>query len=278
MKQQKQYDDPARFEFSSDSGTLLVSGVNDRHAVILSVPPEVDGVPVTGVGNGAFFGLPDVKKIIIPDRVRFVENNAFKNCPNLKIVELSADLNSIGAMAFAGCPELKEITISCHTHRFDVNSFKGCRNLRSVYAKCPDRIRHFVVAPESDESLWLYLRAVNSACDPHGGYMDKYDATFLEITDETDKFYIAVDRLKNPEDLPDNMKRVYRKALSGMIHDIIASDRVDRLTVIGELGCIDDEDLAAHMDFAGRIGGRCIAYLLEYRRRSGMLKPYDFTL
>ena len=150
--------------------------------------------------------------------------------------------------------------------------------MRNVSVKCDGKLRNFVIATESEQAIWLYLRAIVSATDSYGGYMDKYDATFLEIKDETDRYYVAVSRLKNPYDLKPEMEHIYRDALNGMVRNIIAEDRVDRLTMLGNLNCIDEENLREYVDYAGRIGGGCIAYLLDYQQKSGRLDRRDFSL
>jgi hypothetical protein len=64
----------------------------------------------------------------------------------------------------------------------------------------------------------------------------------------------------------------------GMIESIIKADRVDRLTKLGELGCIEREMLPEYIDLAGRIGGGCIAYLLEHQNRYAKAEDYDYSL
>lgn len=273
------YDDANKFNFTYDGRTMVLAGVNDTLAIVLRVPPKYNGIAIEGIGNGAFMSCSRLRHIVLPDTVKFIESSAFKGCSELREAELSAELHSIGAFAFEDCKELRKITISYHTIRHDVNSFRGCINMRSVDVKCGEgNRRNFMIATENEQAIWLYLRAVTSATDPRNGYMDKYDATFLEVRDETDRYYIAVSRLNNPFELTSEMKKIYHDALNGMIWNIIGEDRVDRLTMLGQLNCIDEENLCAYVDYAGRIGGGCIAYLLDYQQKSGRLDRHDFSL
>lgn len=320
------YDPAGKFNYSYDGRVVTVTGPADRDAVELHIPPEIDGHPVTVVGNGAFQYCHELKKICLPDTVTTVENAAFKGCENLEEAELSASLNSIGALAFQGCTSLKQLTVSNHTDRVEINSFKECRSIETVHVKLRERIdvgedrrvgqfgfgsipciesvpgagpehyvykhpkmglfvrepehdvRSFTIASESDEAIWLYMRAIMRATDPHGPSMDKYDATFLEIRGEDDMYRVAARRLSDPYNMSRRMYKVYRDALTGMIESIIKSDRVDRLTRAGELDCIDPALLPEYIELAGRMGGGCIAYLLEHQNRYAKVGEYDYSL
>ena len=272
------YDSTDKFNFTYDGRTMVLAGVNDIAATELRIPPAFNGVPIGGIGNGAFMTCSKLRRVYVPDTVAFVEGSAFKGCRELREAVLSADLRSIGALAFEDCVELRRITISNHTTRHEVNSFRGCVNMRNVVVKCNNKLRNFVIATESEQAIWLYLRAIVSATDAHGGYMDKYDATFLELRDETDMYYVAVSRLKDPYELTAEMKHIYSDALNGMIWNIIAEDRVDRISMLLSIDCLDEENLIDYVDYAGRIGGGCIAYLLDYQQKSGRLDRRDFSL
>ena len=272
------YDSANKFNFTYDGKTMMLAGVNGTEATELHIPPEYNGMSIGGIGNGAFMNCAKLRRVYFPDTVTFIDGSAFKGCGELREAELSSELRSIGAFAFEDCIELRRITVSNHTTRHEINSFRGCKNMRNVSVKCDGKLRNFVIATESEQAIWLYLRAIVSATDSYGGYMDKYDATFLEIKDETDRYYVAVSRLKNPYDLKPEMEHIYRDALNGMVRNIIAEDRVDRLTMLGNLNCIDQENLREYVDYAGRIGGGCIAYLLDYQQKSGRLDRRDFSL
>ena len=51
---------------------------------------------------------------------------------------------------------------------------------------------------------------------------------------------------------------------------------VDQLTAIGELGCIREDALEEYIHTASRIGGGCIAYLLDYKHRIGKIRDMIF--
>ena len=320
------YDPAEKFNYSYDVRVMTVTRPAQRGAGELRIPPEIDGHPVTVIGNGAFQYCHDLRRITLPDTVTTIENAAFRGCENLEEAELSASLNSIGALAFQGCAGLKYLTVSDHTDRIEINSFKECRAIEVVHVKMRNRIavdeerrigqfrfgvipcidsvpgagpdcavykhpkmglfvrgpeydvRSFVVASESDEAIWLYMRAIMRATDSHGASMDKYDATFLEIRSDDDMYRVAARRLSDPYNMSKRMYKIYRDALTGMVESIIRSDRVDRLTRVGELDCLERELLPGYIELAGRIGGGCTAYLLEHQNRYAKVEEYDYSL
>ncbi len=269
-----------KIRYSFDGKILSINGTNDHSLREIIIPPVLDGIPVTAISNSAFAGNTSLIRVEVPDTVTSIDSNVFKGCISLREAVLSENLVSIGAFAFAGCEKLESVVISSLTSRIDINSFKGCRSLYKVGVKMHgrDKIRDFMVASADDESIWIYVNSINSVVRKDHLDMAKYDDAFLEIQkNEEDTFRVAVHRLKHPDDLTPAMEQVYRRALRNMVRSVILSDRVDRLTALGDLDCIEDEKIDYYIELASRIGGGCIAYLLDlkYRKRRTGLRDYS---
>ncbi len=276
----REYNRESDFTCAYDGWENTIQAVSDHSAVEINIPPEIGGRPVTAIGNNAFLGCSKLKWIRIPDTVKSIGNNAFKDCVSLKEGVLSASLEKIGAFAFSGCVSLKSLVLSNRLKRIEINSFRNCRKFSEARIKDMEtgEIRDFVVACQSDNAIWMYLMAIMRACDPLSGYMDKYDATFLEVADEDDIYRIAVHRLRNPLGLTDEMEEIYRSRLRNMVKRVILMDRVERLTAIGDLDCIDENALESYIEIASKMGGGCVAYLLEYKYRKNRIGLSDFSL
>ena len=275
------YTPKSKLRYSFDGNILSINGTNDHSLREIRIPPTLDGIPVGAVNNSAFAANTSLIRIELPDSVTSVDSNVFKNCTSLREVVLSESLVSIGAYAFAGCVNLEAVTISSLTSRIDITSFKGCRKLYKVSVKLSGtgRIQDFMVASADDESIWIYLNSINSVVRKNRIDMTKYDDAFLEIQkNEEDTFRVAVHRLKHPHDLTPTMANVYRRALRNMVKNVILADRVDRLTALGELDCIEDDKLDYYIEIASRIGGGCIAYLLDLKYRKNRTGILDYSL
>ncbi len=280
MNQNYEYSPESSFNVSYDGKSMMIVGCTDKESREIIIPPLIDDKPVTVIGNGAFSSRTNLRRIVLPKHVTHIENSAFKGCVNLVDAVLSEELRNIGSLSFCGCEALKRVTLPNCLERFEMNSFKDCKELREMVVYHREKKEHisFIVSPESDASIWMYLRGVLRAADPHRPYMSKYDSTFLEIRNEFDKYNIAVSRLTNPVDLSEENRIIYSDALAVAVPQIIRRDQVDRLTVIGNLGCLNNDSLDEYIHAASQIGGGCIAYLLEYKHRLGGHKGYDFSL
>lgn len=74
----------------------------------VTVPAEIDGVPVRIVGNGAFMGFSGITKVTIPEGVRAIGRNAFSGCTQLKLVKIG-NVDYIAEDAFSQTPRLHRI-------------------------------------------------------------------------------------------------------------------------------------------------------------------------
>ena len=135
----------------------------------LVIPKSYNGLPVTGIGERAFYCCSSLKSVTICDSVTSIGGDAFYNCSSLTGVyiadiakwcniscsnyyanplyyaknlyfngELVTDLvipegvTSIGSGAFSGCSSLKTVTIPDSVTSIGSAAFGHCNNLTSV--------------------------------------------------------------------------------------------------------------------------------------------------
>ena len=95
----------------TDNGEIEITGCNED-AVIVEIPSEIDGKPVTRIGECAFSeDCAGLTAIDIPDSVTSIGEGAFENCKKLVKVTIPNSVTSIGPAAFCNCENLTEITI-----------------------------------------------------------------------------------------------------------------------------------------------------------------------
>lgn len=98
----------------------------------LEVPAELDGHPVTSIGDEAFSGCDCVTSVTIPGGVISIGNGAFSECDNLSSITLPDGVTSIGDEAFSGC-SLTRITLPDSITFIGANPFRECLRLRTIH-------------------------------------------------------------------------------------------------------------------------------------------------
>lgn len=87
---------------------------------------------VTSIGDYAFYGMPNLEMIFIPETVTAIGNYAFKNSTALDGVVLPNGLTQLGESAFYGCTGLTAIDIPASLWTVKPYTFKNCTALAEV--------------------------------------------------------------------------------------------------------------------------------------------------
>ena len=74
------------------------------------IPSKINGKPVTGIGEYAFYDCDSLTGINIPDSVTIIGDCAFYNCDGLTSVAIPASVTSIDSYALADCANLESVT------------------------------------------------------------------------------------------------------------------------------------------------------------------------
>ena len=90
-----------------DDGTIKISKYNGSETII-EIPSEIDGKKVVTIGSQAFScyneafdeDRSNLKSVIIPDSVTYIESYAFDNCPNLANITIPNSVTVIEEYAF----------------------------------------------------------------------------------------------------------------------------------------------------------------------------------
>ena len=112
---------------------------------VLALPCQLDGFPVTGIGQEAFSDHREIKKVILPEGVKNVGRRAFNCCHKLKEIILPDSLTGMGKYVFEDCQALKEIRIPERVRNIGQGAFLGCSRLemRSAMISCYFRFTSF---------------------------------------------------------------------------------------------------------------------------------------
>lgn len=128
-------------EFKIRRTAATVVGLTSGHPKNLIIPPEINGVPVNEIGEGAFFNQ-DIYSVHIPDTVEYVQKRAFKDCKNLTTVTkyethhpAAMDFMIIMDSAFKGCVGLLTCEFKSLLKLVSYNAFDGCTKLTTLSAE-----------------------------------------------------------------------------------------------------------------------------------------------
>lgn len=97
------------FKYTTENGQVTITGYNGTN-IDIEIPSNIDGLPVTSVGEEAFKNAM-IRSVIIPSSVREIGWFAFSGCTCLESVNIPSSVLSIEYGTFDYCP--KTMTVNC---------------------------------------------------------------------------------------------------------------------------------------------------------------------
>ncbi|MGN0575102.1 MAG: leucine-rich repeat protein [Ruminococcus sp.] len=95
------------------------------------IPEQIDDLPVTVIGDYAFYNCTALSSVTIPDSITSIGHWAFGECTGLTSVTLPKSVTSIGVSTFDGCRNLEAITIPDSVTSIGRNAFSNTAWLES---------------------------------------------------------------------------------------------------------------------------------------------------
>jgi hypothetical protein len=89
----------AQFEWTTNNGTITITRYTGPGGDVV-IPATINGMPVTRIGNVAFFICTSLTSVTIPDSVTSIGDHAFGWCISLTRVVIGARVTDIEDMAF----------------------------------------------------------------------------------------------------------------------------------------------------------------------------------
>ena len=119
------------FEYSISDGKVTITKYTGNDTEV-TIPSEIEGLPVTGIGERSFAEYSSLMSVEIPDSVTDIGTEAFSYCINLENVTIPNSVTHIGVSAFAGCQRIESITVPNSVKDIDASSFAGCSGLTKI--------------------------------------------------------------------------------------------------------------------------------------------------
>ena len=122
------------FKYEISNGEASITRCNNVSGEVI-IPDEIDGCPVTCIGEKAFYSYGSTSKyesIIIPDSVKIIGDKAFESCQKLKSINIPNSVTTIGNRAFYDCTNLANVTIGNSVKTIGDSAFSCCQMLKNI--------------------------------------------------------------------------------------------------------------------------------------------------
>ena len=115
----------AQFSFTTNNGTITITGYTGSGGAV-TIPDTINGLPVTSIGDYAFWTNSTVTSVSIGNSVTSIGLAAFYECPNLTSVSMGTNVTLISRYAFLNCHNLTNLNIPNSVTYIGVNAFASC--------------------------------------------------------------------------------------------------------------------------------------------------------
>ena len=112
-----------KLSYTINNKEVSVTGCTGND-VLLQIPSEIEGCPVTSIAENAFSGNENITVCMIPDSVKTIGARAFSACTELTTITLGSSVAKIGDYAFTACPSLLYIDVSKKNPTY--SNINGC--------------------------------------------------------------------------------------------------------------------------------------------------------
>lgn len=127
------YAEPPQFQFTfttnADNTLTITSYIGGYSAV--AIPTSVFGMPITVIGDSAFYGAA-VTSVIIPEGVANIGPYAFEYCYDLTNATIPGSMTNLGDYAFDECFNLSSVTLEAGLGSIGYGAFASCSALLNI--------------------------------------------------------------------------------------------------------------------------------------------------
>lgn len=141
--------DSSEFVFGEKDGGIIIKGYKGN-SVTVNIPPEINGKPVTAIGEYAFDGFEEndgsvqngksykdnnintITSIHIPGSVKTIEKGAFTNCFSLTELTFAEGVETLEEGAFACCDKVTSVSLPSSVTKIGSYAFYECYSIREL--------------------------------------------------------------------------------------------------------------------------------------------------
>ena len=96
---------------NEEHSSVTIEGMEKKDETEVVIPDTINGLPVTGIGDWAFYECKNLKKIELPESIEKIGENAFDQCISLKEIRIPSRVTALGEWIFSGCSALEKVEL-----------------------------------------------------------------------------------------------------------------------------------------------------------------------
>lgn len=118
------------YEITDTNEITIIKGPDRLTSV--AVPEEINNLPVTAIGNDAFYGCKNIPAITLPSGVKSIGSSAFSGCSKLASINIPDRVTEIASLTFYNCGALEAIQLPNGVTSIGSSAFSGCSKMTSI--------------------------------------------------------------------------------------------------------------------------------------------------
>jgi hypothetical protein len=126
----------AQFNYTTNNGTITITGYTGIGGTVI-IPSTINGLPVTGIGDYAFYNSIGLGIVTIPDSVASIGDSAFCGCSSMTTITIGSGVTNIARGVFDWCTSLSSITVAASNPIFSSLFGVVFNKARTILIKCP---------------------------------------------------------------------------------------------------------------------------------------------
>jgi hypothetical protein len=122
----------AQYSYTINAGAITITGYSGPGGTLI-IPANINNLPVTSIGDSAFYERESLTSVTIPNSVTSIGEEAFEGCFKLTNVTIPASVTSIGDHAFESCSSVGTWVVTwTGVSSIGDFAFTGCVGLTNV--------------------------------------------------------------------------------------------------------------------------------------------------
>ena len=197
----------------------------------LIIPAEINGIPVTSIGDHAFSYCHDLASIDLPDSITSIGEYAFLRCSSLMSISIPKGVTIIDNYTFSGCSSLNTISIPSGVTSIYGYAFEDCSSLSYVFI--PDSVTSISALAFDDCSNLAKIEVdannLNFSNDNRGVLFNKEKTTLI----------LAPRNIADSYQIPDSVTRIGKNAFYDCtrLNGVVIPDSVTSIDDCAFRGC-----------------------------------------